>query len=251
MDLGSFTRDQVASAAAGSVMVIPVGAVEQHGPHMPIATDIICCERLCQEAARAAEAATFVAPALPYGISNHHKPHAGVFSLSAHLFAEVLYEIATCAYESGFRHVAIVNGHNGNDEAIKIVAREMNNRLPLTVGASSYWDAAWKQLEEAGVVDGVARIPGHAGTFETALMLALQPDLVQRDLLPDTLPAPRTARKTAGPAIFAANSNHGHGPGYSDAPKLATSEMGERIRQACVAGLADFFTRLARTPART
>jgi creatinine amidohydrolase len=219
---------------------------------MPIGTDIIFSSELCHEAARQAAPATkvFVAPSLPYGISNHHKPHAGVFSFSAPLFCDVLYEILTCAFESGFRRAAIVNAHNGNDEAIRIVAREMNNRMPLNIAATSYWNAAWKELEEAGVVSGVARIPGHAGTFETALMLALHPEIVQQDLLPETLPAPKDARKTVGPTIFAAESNHGFGPGYSDAPKAATPELGHRIREACVTGLAGLFTRLGQMPVK-
>jgi creatinine amidohydrolase len=251
MQLGGFTRDFIKSAAPSGVFVLPVGAVEQHGPHMPVATDIILSGELCQEAAdrAAGQAAVFVAPALPYGISNHHKPHAGVFSLSAQVFSDVLFELLTSAFESGFRRAAIVNGHNGNDEAIKIVARELNNRMPLTIAATSYWAAAWKELDEAGVIDNVPRIPGHAGAFETSLMLAMHPEFVQTELVPDTLPAPKNARSVVAPAIFAARSNHGFGLGYSDAPKAATAEFGERARQACVAGLSNFFIKLGRMPA--
>jgi creatinine amidohydrolase len=186
MEMGQLTRDQIAKLAPNSVCVIPVGAVEQHGPHMPVATDIIFSEELCQEAARLAapHASVCVAPPLPYGISNHHKPHPGVFSLSAQMFCDLLFELLTCAYQSGFRRLAIVNGHNGNDEAIKIVAREMNNRLPLTIGAASYWNAAWQQLDDAGVIDKVPRIPGHAGAFETSLMLAMHPGFVRRISFP-------------------------------------------------------------------
>jgi creatinine amidohydrolase len=252
MDLGGLTRDMIGKAAPNAVFVLPVGAVEQHGPHMPVATDIILSGELCQEAAdrAAGQVAAFVAPPFPYGISNHHKPHPGVFSLSAQVFCDVLFELLTCAFESGFRRAAIVNGHNGNDEAIKIVARELNNRMPLTIAATSYWSAAWAELEQAGVVDGVPRIPGHAGTFETALMLAMHPEFVQKKLLPKTLPAPKNARSKVGPSIFQAETNHGHGPGYSDAPRAATAALGEKTRQACVIGLSGFFIRLARMPAK-
>jgi creatinine amidohydrolase len=252
MELGGLTRDCIKAAAPEGVLVLPVGAVEQHGPHMPVGTDIVLSGDLCREAADRAsgQAAVFVAPALPYGISNHHKPHAGVFSLSAHVFCDVLFELLTSAFESGFRRAAIVNGHNGNDEAIKIVARELNNRMPLTIAATSYWAAAWKQLEDEGVVDGVPRIPGHAGMFETSLMLAMHPKFVRSDLIPETLPAPRSARSVVAPAVFAACTNHGFGPGYSDAPSSATAELGQRARQACVTGLSEFFVRLARMPAK-
>jgi creatinine amidohydrolase len=217
---------------------------------MPVATDIIFSGELCQEAARLAapHASVCVAPPLPYGISNHHKPHPGVFSLSAQMFCDLLFELLTCAYQSGFRRLAIVNGHNGNDEAIKIVAREMNNRLPLTIGAASYWNAAWQQLDDAGVIDKVPRIPGHAGAFETSLMLAMHPGFVQKDLIPETLPAPKNARPVVAPAIFIAETNYGYGPGYSDAPQTATAELGETVRRACVEGLSEFFIKLHRLP---
>lgn len=252
MDLGGLTRDLIKSAAPKAVFVLPVGAVEQHGPHMPVGTDIILCGEICHAAAHRAanEMAVHVAPSFPYGISNHHKPHAGVFSLSANVFCDVLTELLTCAFESGFRRAAIVNGHNGNDEAIKIVARELNNRMPLTIAGTSYWSAAWEQLEKEGIVDNVPRIPGHAGKFETALMLAMHPEFVQRDLFPATLPAPKNARSKVGPTIFAAGTNHGHGPGYSDAPADATPAFGKQAHEACVAGLSEFFIKLGRMPAK-
>jgi creatinine amidohydrolase len=246
MDLGRLTRDQIAAAAPRAVFVLPVGAVEQHGPHMPIATDIILSAEICHEAAEQAapEAAVLVAPAQPYGISNHHKPHAGVFSLSAAQFSDLLVTLLTCAFESGFRRAAIVNGHNGNDEAIRTVAREINNRLPITIAATSYWNAAWSQLAQSGIIDGVARIPGHAGTFETALMLASHSDLVQTALVPEKLPAPKNAHPVVGPTIFGSRTNYGYGPGYSDDPKAATADLGRKIRQACVQGLAELFVKL-------
>ena len=251
MNLGGLTRDVIGKAAPEAVFVLPVGAVEQHGPHMPVATDIILSGELCQEAAhRAARQVTaFIAPSLPYGISNHHKPHPGVFSLSAQVFCDVLFELLTCAFESGFRRAAIVNGHNGNDEAIKIVARELNNRMPLTIAATSYWGAAWDKLEHAGVVDGVPRIPGHAGTFETALMLAMHPEFVQKKLVPKPTGA-QERQKQGCASIFQAETNHGHGPGYSDAPRAATAALGEKTRQACVIGLSEFFIKLGQMPAK-
>jgi creatinine amidohydrolase len=126
----------------------------------------------------------------------------------------------------------------------------LNNQLALTIGATSYWSASWPHLEKAGVIDGVARIPGHAGTFETALMLALHPELVHSDLVPEKLPAPANARPVVAPTIFPARSNHGHGLGYSDDPKAATRELGLAIKQACVKGLTEFFVKLHGYPVK-
>jgi creatinine amidohydrolase/Fe(II)-dependent formamide hydrolase-like protein len=99
-------------------------------------------------------------------------------------------------------------------------------------------------LDQSGIIDAVARIPGHAGTFETALMLASHPDFVEAALVPDKLPAPKNARPVVGPTIFGSRTNYGYGPGYSDDPKAATAELGHKIRQACVQGLAEFFVKL-------
>ena len=86
--LAEMTRDQIAAAAPNAVAVLPTASIEQHGPHMPILTDTLLCGTVARQAAERALTApesveVLVAPVLPYGNSHHHRPFAGVLSLSS------------------------------------------------------------------------------------------------------------------------------------------------------------------------
>src|SRR5579859_4408067 len=139
--LNEMTREQIGRVAPASTVVLPTAATEQHGPHLPILTDCLCCETIALRAAERAapDAPITVAPLLPYGSSHHHLDFPGVMSLTGETFTRALVELCRTLAASGFRRIFLLNGHGGNEEAIRTVTREVALSTPATIAAASYW----------------------------------------------------------------------------------------------------------------
>jgi len=177
------TREALRDLAPSAIVLLPTGATEQHGPHLPVGTDTLAVECIAREAAqRAGEQITVsVAPTLPFGSSHHHLPFGGTMSLSTETYYRVVRELAESLIISGFRRIFILNGHGGNNELIQLVARDLALAHPVHLAAASYWTIAREAL--IGVeAHGYGRFPGHAGAFETSLVLAMRPELVSASL---------------------------------------------------------------------
>jgi creatinine amidohydrolase len=149
--------------------------------------------------------------------------------------------------QSGFRRIFILNGHGGNHEIIQLVARDLALLHACNLGAASYWDLGRKALAEHEP-DLRGHVPGHAGNFETSLILALHPDLVA-----DSRPH-RTAEELADTAILPEPyraERHGFWQsidGFTDSPDQASPELGQRLLGVIVPAVADTFVRFARLP---
>lgn len=232
------TRDELRKLALSTMVVLPLGATEQHGPHLPVGTDYFTIEYLAREAARqiAGEASVLVAPALPFGCSEHHLPFGGTFSFTTDTYYRVLCELLRSLVRDGFRRVFLLNGHGGNHELIQLAARDIALDHPVEIAAASYWNLAWDDLIKAGAHQG-ARLPGHAGRFETSVMLALHEELVSRD---------RPRREGAGvteQAAYGPYRHERHGSwqaidGYSDSPANGTIELGRQYVPVLVTAVA-------------
>ena len=248
--LAEMTREQIRAIAPTTTVVLPTAAIEQHGPHMAILTDTLAVTTICQRAAELAskETPVTVAPPVHFGSSHHHRPHPGVLSLSQDTFTRVVVEICESLVISGFRRIAVVNGHGGNDELVRVAAREIGLRYgDVTIAASSYWTIAHAALVEEGKVGDHGQLPGHAGAFETSLVMALRPDLVDAPSYPRPLDRPATSRLPQhGPTVVRAGGSLGSGPGYTDDPSKATAEAGNRYLDLVVRELAKFLVGLAR-----
>jgi creatinine amidohydrolase len=247
MLFAEMTRDAIGRVAPDAVAVLPTAAIEQHGPHMPTLTDTAACGEICRLASEAAEVPVVVTPVMWIGHSHHHFPHPGVLSLSTTTFVQVLRELGDSLVRSGFRRIAIVNGHGGNDELVRVAARDIANAHPVSVAAASYWTIAWREIAPLAVQAGHGGLPGHAGAFETSLVLALRPELVRTDAFPPALPARDvTPAQLQSPTVIRAGESLGSGPGYTDDPSLASAEAGRRYLDAIVPALARFLTDLHR-----
>lgn len=177
-DLAELTREQVADLAPRAVLVLPVGAVEQHGPHLPLITDTLIVSTVAEHAVAALgdRVPTVLAPALPFGHSEHHL-FACAASLKPATLTAVLTDLVESLHTSGFSRFFLINGHGGNDETVRMVAKSIVNRLPVAVATANYW-----QLGEPGApAKEGADVPGHAGWWEASLVLAVRPDLVRTD----------------------------------------------------------------------
>ncbi len=235
-------RVQLRAAAPESMVVLPIGATEQHGPHLPTGTDYFTVESLAREAATQLppDIPVIVTPALPFGSSHHHFIFGATLSLSTETYFKVLCELLESLVTDGFSRIFLVNGHGGNHELAQLAARDICLRHPVHVAAASYWTAAWNDLIAIDAHRG-RRLPGHAGDFETSIMMSLRPDLV---------PAERPHREGAfesDPAGFhppCRIERHGSWheiDGYTDSPDRATAERGASLRAAILAGLVRAF----------
>ncbi|MFG2583395.1 creatininase family protein [Streptomyces malaysiensis] len=217
--LTELTWREARTAGAGAIALMPIGSQEQHGAHLPMGTDTLLVTAVVDRAAEllAGDGPPVVRlPALPYGHSPHHLFAAAV-SLSASTLAAVLADVLRSLTESGFRRIMIVNGHGGNDEIMRLAVKEHALGAEGAFAACSYWS-----LGEA------PENPGHAGRYETSLMLAAHPDLVRTPIEPHT-PA-------GAPPLFAAPPHPGltaerHGEwarvgGMTDDPSAARPDPG-------------------------
>ena len=175
------TSDDVAAAPGGDwIAVLPVAAIEQHGPHLPLATDACIAAGLVAETIRRLPDSlpvTFL-PLQSLGASDEHLGFPGTLSLSWSTLAATLMEIGASVARSGIRKLVVVNAHGGNSPALDMVARDLriaHNLLAVT--------ASWARFGEPdGIVSDTERQFGiHAGDIETSLMLHLRPDLVRMD----------------------------------------------------------------------
>lgn len=243
--LEHWTREEVAAKAADTLVVLAVGAVEQHGLHLPLGVDSLLVEtiagRSCEAAAQSA--AVCMAPTLAFGSSHHHFPFPAL-SLSSETFLQVLKDLTRSLARAGFRKIFLLNGHGGNDEMIRVATRDMVRECGVAIASASYWTLSWQALTTEGGALDVGRVPGHAGGFETSLMLAVAPELVRGGDMPplreDAAPREEMARR-----LFVQYPGRQVGvDGYSDDASRANAEVGERclrviVREAASA-LRDF-----------
>ncbi|MBQ0963152.1 creatininase family protein [Streptomyces sp. RK23] len=177
--LTELTWREVRRAGEQGIALLPIGSQEQHAGHLPMGTDTLLVEEVLDRALAvldqepsAPEAVRL--PALPFGHSPHHLFAAAV-SLSAATLGAVLDDVLDSLVTSGYRRVMVVNGHGGNDEIMRLAVKRFALRARVTVAACSYWTLTAGE-DEAGRPDVT---PGHAGWFETSLMLAARPELVR------------------------------------------------------------------------
>jgi len=235
---GDSSRQALVDELPEAVVVLAIGAVEQHGPYLPTTTDILISSRV---AAAAAEVSVerggrtvIVAPPLPFGISGHHRAFGGTLSLEPRTMLAVLEDLIDSIERQGGRRLLIVNGHGGNRGIARAAASAADARESITVAAVDYWDL------HAGAA------PGHAGEVETSLVLAIAPELVAAPIPPRADPP---TLPSIGPASY-------HGAwvwrgidGYTDDPSRADAVAGQAFIATVVDGLADLIVSFGALPA--
>lgn len=240
------TSPEAASlAAAGDlrpVAVLPTGAVEQHGPHLPMGLDIWLATAVASAAA--ADTPSFrVCEPLPYGSSAHHRGFAGTMSLRPETFIAVLVDLAEGLWQDGFLPV-ILNGHGGNRAAIQVAIASLGPRGVVSAGFS-YFDLIADVA--TAVLPDAAGGTGHACALETALMMHVCPDTVRADLVPagTTPPGWPDPHLYASPAVSVWRPFEEIRPnGVIGTPSDATPEAGKRLFDAAVVRSRDTLLRL-------
>ncbi|MEB3264717.1 MAG: creatininase family protein [Synechococcus sp.] len=170
----------VAAAAArpGSTVLWPMGATEQHGPHLPLATDALFADRLADAVlARLPETAPiWRLPVQWLGFSPEHLGFAGTLSLGAEAMIALVCGVGEQLADSGFRRLVLFNAHGGQIALLEVAARELRRRRPQLAVLPTF---LWRGAALAELIPAPERRHGlHAGLAETSLMLHLAPELV-------------------------------------------------------------------------
>lgn len=159
------------------VAVLPVGAVEQHGPHLPVRVDAAINAGIVTRAVELMppELPCLVLPALPIGKSNEHLAYPGTLTLPYEVLGRVWFEVAKSAWRAGVRRIVFWNSHGGQPQLMEIVCRELRVELGMfAVGAS--W---FRTIDSSDLFSEMERRHGiHGGESETSVMLHLHPGLV-------------------------------------------------------------------------
>ncbi len=246
MQLAEMTWPEVKAGVPDTPFVIPVAAVEQHGLHMPLATDAMLLAEVVSRVDRQLPGSVIFAPVQWLGNSHHHLEFAGTMSAGPRTYLDLLSDMLENALHHGFRRVLILNGHGGNITPLKQAIFETRQRLraraDLLLLGASYWD-----FRPAGPLGAefVQDSVGHACEWETSMMLAIRPDLVKpfehlKDL--DTgysfEPAYRgwITRERVPAGVEA--------PGHLGDPRHASREKGEKLLDTFASGTARFLEKV-------
>lgn len=231
------TYPEIAALAAepGSVLVMPTGSLEQHGRHLPTATDTILADAVATVGAErvADELPVLVTPPVWSGFSPHHLPFGGTVTLEVETMLHLLEDVADAALDNGFDALLFVNGHGGNTSIVGAAVSSIGTTHPhAQVLAINYARLAAPFIDEIRESDigGMS----HGGEFETSLMLHLRPDLVHMDRVeiqyreePYTL-GKKDAFKTGPLSVYREFTEYTeHGP-IGD-PSLGSEEKGAEL----------------------
>jgi creatinine amidohydrolase len=231
--------------AGATTVVVACGAVEQHGPHLPLFMDAENGTRLAEEVARRLGDA-LVAPTIRIGCSDHHLGFPGTLSLRTETFEAVCHDYCTSLARHGFRRICFLPTHGGNF----VPLQDMLGRLRAAAGGEVRVDAftdigalieLWRGVVEEEEVGMGARVGGHADIAEGSIMLALHPELVREDeaaagYLGGFTPAVRERMYAEGIGAVTENGILGDARGMS-------AELGGRLLEATAQMLVEFFSR--------
>jgi creatinine amidohydrolase len=171
-----------ALADEDAIVIVPIGATEQHGPHLPVMVD----HRLAHEAAiRAARLVAphepvVVMPVIPFGMSEHHVSLGGTITLDFATMQAVMSCVCESAIRQGFKRLFVLNGHGGNVAALETIVTELTIRHRLPIACATYWQLA--SAEFAAALDRQDAVL-HACEAETSMMLAIEAGDVEVDIL--------------------------------------------------------------------
>jgi len=223
-----------------TLLVLPTAAIEQHGHHLPLATDTLINNLLLGHALDKlpAELPVYALPPVHYGKSNEHIGFAGTLSVSATTFMAVLRDLGASLVSARFQKLALYNTHGGNTSLIDVMARDLRAEFGLrTFALHGSGGVSYEGLSEQERAYGF-----HAGEVETALLLASVPELVDTSAYTVNYIAdaakPELLKPENAPATFAWLTRDIAASGVMGDPRPATAENGARWLEQAATRLA-------------
>ncbi len=220
-----------------AVVILPVGSMEQHGPHLPLQVDHFIANRLAEDLEKRMPE-VLILPPVWAGASAHHMDFPGTITLRPRVFIDFLREICASLHHHGFRRIVLLNGHGGNRSSLEVLGHELYADYGFSVNVVVYWDLvpdlvkSLKKSQSKGM--------GHSGELETSLMLYLAPHLVRLSELPAGFRSDRQAREQPAPGEGVkryVNIRQYSEIGVDGFPEAASKEDGERFYNAVLSAL--------------
>lgn len=186
-----YTSNEIRDMPKDKVIIQPIASVEQHGPHLPVATDSLIVSAFARQLEERFQKEGYPAlflPLLPYGKSNEHTDFPGTIVMGAHTLMDVLMEVGQSVARAGFTKLVFLNGHGGNHELLDMMTREVRIVTGLMVFAVHPLLKIQPEEGVAALSPEEARHGIHAGLVETAILMHIAPGLVRMDRLQAEFP---------------------------------------------------------------
>ncbi len=230
-----------------SIFVLPVGAIEQHGPHLPFNTDLVVAEHVANAVVDRVgdELDLWLLEPLAYTKSNEHAGTPGTVWLGPETLLRVLDDIGRSLATTPSRKLAFINGHGGNSALLNVACRELH----LHHGLETFLLHPSVPPDQGGAsAPGELGMGVHGGQDETSIMLHLRPDLVRTDLMTRNVPEhldDNTHVRFGGSVTFGWLANDFGPDGHIGDPTGATAAIGEAHLNAAIANMSDAFREIA------
>ena len=247
--LGDLSALQLsAELTKDSIIVLPLGAIEQHGPHLPLNTDFVVADAVSSAAVEkfGEETNAWLLPTLPFTKSNEHAWAAGTMWLSATTMMAVIDDIGRCVASTPAKKLMFINGHGGNSALMAM----MNRELRLKYGLQTFLAHPHMPADQGGSsAESELGMGVHGGVDETSVMLHLRPDLVDMSLAVRRVPeglAKNEQVKFGGRVAFGWLSNDFFPEGHIGDPTGASADLGSRMFSGAIDSLGGAMKEISR-----
>jgi creatinine amidohydrolase len=257
MIFSGFSYPFINKETGSKIILLPLGAMEQHGPHLSVATDTDIVTEVAKYAESRLPNDILLCPTLAFGSSNHHLAFGATISVSPELYTQLIVEIVESFLKSGFKKIVLLNGHGGNitpvKQALSILSNRYDATLNPTIALATYWELAGKIFAGQAPMESPAL--SHACEYETSLMLHLFPAKVFMENVE------RAARPESNGYIAWEDDEPYRGVvvvkqtgfisdnGCSGEPQLATKEKGQHLFEHAVNAVVQFLESFKNWPA--
>ena len=223
--------------------LLPVGAIEQHGPHLPLDTDAYDAAYLARRIADGCSTPKpLVLPLIAYGVSYHHEAFKGTISINNDTLTNLVYDIGISVAKNGIQKLVIINGHGGNAPSLNFAAQRINQDARIFVCVDT---GETSDVDVGTLIETPNDV--HAGEIETSTSLAIRPDLVRMDRLQMAVPefTSRYLDFTSKRGVsWYAHTHKISASGVMGDPTKATVEKGEKMWALMVDHLVAFVDQL-------
>lgn len=232
-----------------AMVVIPVGATEDHGHHLPVDVDRVIAETVCERTVEMRDD-TLLFPTVDHGYLPHHMDFPGGITIGWETYVKYMIDICVSLAHHGFRKILMVNGHGSNQHLLQQVARQVILQYPhVHCAMLSWWDIEEVRAEAREIRDAGPHGTSHAGEMETSIYLHLRPDDVDMEQAPRDLNYPQYSHFNAYDLAGERDPEWSTSAtmmewwstlsetGTRGDASVATAEKGERFLAAAVAGL--------------
>jgi creatinine amidohydrolase len=234
------TWPEVRRAAEGDrVALIPVATLEDHGPHLPVDTDLRIVTEICERAAARAGGQVVLLPAIPHGYDPHHMDFPGPITIGWETFTRYCADVGRSLAHHGFRRMLFLNGHGSNQNLVEMAARLVMVERPEVLAAAAFYLASPEAARTiARVRDSSRGGMAHACELETSIYLAIDPEAVAMELAVDERSYPEGEHAwldwSDGPLKLMPWWSSFSRSGVQGDPTKATAEKGRELLEAAV-----------------